>query len=124
MDQLEVIARMKIRPGHLEGFKLQAARMMQQTRDLDTQTLRYDWFIDEQAMECEVHENYLTERGMMEHNAHIMEARDELFRHYAYDHRMSTFGPISEELSELFRKHAGGANLFVFLQGLKDAATV
>jgi quinol monooxygenase YgiN len=124
VSHLEVIAQMKIRPAQLEGFKAQASRMIQLTRERDTQTVRYDWFIDEDTMECAVHEAYLTEEGLIEHNAHIMEARETLFKCYADDHRMSTFGPISSELEELFRRHAGGVRAFSFLMGLQDAAAV
>ena len=47
MDNLEVIARLKIRPGQLEGFKSQAAEILRVTREQDTHTLRCDWFINE-----------------------------------------------------------------------------
>ena len=41
----EVTARLQVREGELEGFKEQAAEMMRQTREKDTGTLRYDWFL-------------------------------------------------------------------------------
>ena len=43
----EVTARLKIQEGELDGFKQQAAEMMRLTREKDTKTLRYDWFISE-----------------------------------------------------------------------------
>ena len=43
----EVMARLKIRDGELDGFKQQAAEMMRQTREKDTKTLRYDWFLSD-----------------------------------------------------------------------------
>jgi hypothetical protein len=42
----EVMARLKIREGELDGFKQQAAQVMRLARELDTKTVRYDWFID------------------------------------------------------------------------------
>jgi quinol monooxygenase YgiN len=45
MGHLEVHAHLRIRPGELEGFKAQAAEIMRITREQDTKTLRYDWFI-------------------------------------------------------------------------------
>jgi quinol monooxygenase YgiN len=116
-----LIAHLKIRPGQLEGFKAQAAEILRLARERDTQTLRYDWFIDEHAMECEVHELYRSEQGLFEHNQHIMEARELLFREYAYDHRMSAFGEISPQLRSLAEKHAGGISVFAFLQGLEPS---
>ena len=47
MSHFELHAHMKIRPGILEGFKAQAAEMIRITREQDTRTLRYDWFLKE-----------------------------------------------------------------------------
>jgi quinol monooxygenase YgiN len=123
-QQLEVIAHLKIRPGQLEGFKAQAAELIRLTHEKDTQTLRYDWFINEAGMECEVHELYRSEAGLMEHNMHIMDARALLFEKYAFDHRMSMYGEVSQQLIDLANKHAGGASVFSFFQGLEQSATV
>jgi quinol monooxygenase YgiN len=119
MAQLELHAHMKVRPGQLEGFKAQAAEMVRLTRELDTQTLRYDWFLSEDGTECEVHELYAAEAGLFEHNLHIKDARAVLFEKYADDHRMTAFGEVSRELRDLARKHAGGIGLFSFLHGLR-----
>ncbi len=124
MANLELHAHLKIRPGQLEGFKAQAAELMRLTREKDTQTIRYDWFINEDETECEVHEAYLSEQGLIEHNAHVMDARAILFDKYAYDHRMTAFREISQELRELSNKHAGGIAVYSFLQGLQTAAAV
>ncbi len=98
MGQLEVIAHLKIRPGQLEGFKAQAAEMLRLTREKDTQTLRWDWFINEDGTDCEVHEVYASEEGLIEHNMHVMEPRALLFKDYAFDHRMSFYGEVSQNL--------------------------
>ena len=122
--QLEVIARLKVRPGQLEGFKTQTAEILRLTREKDNHTLRYDWFVNEDQTECEVHEAYVTEDGLIEHNQHVVEARDVLFRDYAFDHRMSVYGEISPHLSELFTKHAGGVSKFTLFEGLAHATPV
>jgi quinol monooxygenase YgiN len=124
MAHLELHAHLKIRPGQLEGFKVQAAELMRLTREQDTHTLRYDWYINEDGTECEVHEAYPSEQGLIEHNTHVMDARAILFEKYAYDHRMTVFGEISQELRELGNKHAGGIAVYSFLQGLETAAAV
>ena len=124
MSHLEVHAHLKIRPGRLEGFKAQAGEILRITREQDTKTLRYDWFIKEDGTECEVHEAYLNSEGLIEHNAHVMEARAVLFRDYAFDHRMTAFGEVSPQLRELAAKHAGGIAVYSFLQGLEAAAAV
>ena len=124
MEHLEVHAHMKIRPGQVAGFRTQVAEMIRLSRELDRHTLRYDWFINEDAMSCEVHEGYVSEEGLFEHNEHIMQARELLFREYAYDHQMSVYGPISEHLRGLFDKHAGGVRRFSFLQGLEASPAI
>jgi quinol monooxygenase YgiN len=123
-DHLQVIARLKVRPGQLAGFKTQVAEILRLTREEDTQTLRYDWFLNEHEAECEVHEAYLSQEGLIQHNQHVVAARDALFRDYAFDHRMSVYGEISQQLSDLFDKHAGGVGKFSFVQGLDQAAAV
>ena len=123
-DHLQVIAQVKVRPGLLEGFTAQAAEILRLAQDKDTQTLRYDWFLNQDETEWEVHEAYLGEQGLVEHNEHVVAVRDAWFRDYAFDHRMSVYGEISQHLSELFNKHAGGVSKFSFVQGLEQAAPV
>lgn len=124
MSHLELHAHLKIRPGQLEGFKAQAAELIGITREQDTKTLRYDWFIKEDGTECEVHEAYVNEQGLFEHNMHIMEARAVLFRDCAFDHRMIAFGEVSQQFRDLAKKHAGGITVYAFLQGLETTAAV
>ena len=54
MSKLEVSARMTVRKGKLEGFRVQAAECIKQTKEKDTKTLRYDWFLSDDATECEI----------------------------------------------------------------------
>ena len=124
MSNFEVRARLKIRPGQLAGFKAQAAELMRLTRELDTQTLRYDWFLSDDGTQCEVHEAYKSEQGLVEHNQHIMAARTTLFRDYAYDHEMTAYGPISQQLIDLASTHAGGIGRYAFIGGLQAEPTV
>ena len=125
MAYMEVIAHVKVRPGQLEGFKAQAAEIVRVTREQDTHTLRCDWFINEDGTECEVHEMFRDEQGLIEHQMHIMEARTALFRDYAYDHRSTIYGEVSENFINLVRERMGAAPaVFSFLQGLERAATV
>jgi quinol monooxygenase YgiN len=124
MERLPVIARVKVRPGQLEGFTTQAAEILRLAQEKDTQTLRYDWFLNQDKTDCEVHEAYLSEEGLIEHSQHVGEVRDAWFRDYAFDHRMSVYGEISQHLSELFNKHAGGVSKFSFVLGLEQVAPI
>ena len=94
----EVMARLKVRDGELDGFKEQAAEMMRQTRAKDTRTLRYDWFLSDDGSECEVREGYEDPDALIEHAQHVLEAREALFRDFAYDHEMTLYGDPSPAL--------------------------
>jgi quinol monooxygenase YgiN len=124
MSHLELHAHLKVRPGQLEGFKAQAAEIMRITREQDAKTLRYDWFINEDGTGCDVHEAYVDEEGLIEHNLHVMDARAVLFEKYAFDHRMTAFGEVSQQLRDLGTKHAGGLTVYSYLHGLDAAAAV
>jgi quinol monooxygenase YgiN len=125
MDHLEVIAHVKVRPGQLEGFKAQAAEIVRLTREQDTHTQRCDWYLSQDGTECEVHEMFPDEQGLLEHNMHIMEARTILFRDYAYDHQSTLYGEVSQNFLALVNQRMGAAPaVFSFLQGLEKSATV
>jgi hypothetical protein len=85
--------------------------------------MRYDWFTNGDETECEVHEAYVSEEGLIQHNRHVVEARDALFRDHGYGHRMSVYGEISQDLRDLFDKHAGGVSTFTFVQGLEEVTS-
>jgi len=119
MATFEVSAHMTVRPGQLEGFKKQAAELIRLTREKDTHTLRYDWFLSSDGTECEVREAYTGPEGLIEHNTHIMEARARLFKDYADNHFMTVYGQPSKQLLELLKAHAAGFKWFEFVKGLE-----
>ena len=116
----EVTAKLRVRDGELGGFEQRAAEMIRLTREQDTKTLRYDWFISDDRTECEVREGYVDADGLLEHNTHIREARDRLFRDHAYGHDMTLYGEPTPALAELMERMAGHVafNRFSFWQGL------
>jgi quinol monooxygenase YgiN len=122
----EVTARLKIHEGHLEGFKRQAVEVMRLARELDTKTVRYDWFISEDETECEVREGYVDADGLFQHNEHVKEARDKLFRDHAYGHDMTIYAEPSPALAELIERMSGHAtfNQYWLLQGLDSETPV
>jgi quinol monooxygenase YgiN len=116
----EVTARLKIRDGELEGFKHQAAEMMRLTRERDSKTLRYDWFLSDDGTQCEVREGYVDADALIEHAQNVQEAREELFRDSAFDHNMTIYGEPSPALAKLMQRLAGVVPFeqFSLLQGL------
>jgi len=122
MGHLELSAHMTVRAGCLEGFKKQAAECIRITKEQDTHTLRYDWFVSLDGTECEVREAYTDPEGLIEHNRHILDARTTLFKDYADNHFMTVYGEVSEPLINLLKAHAAGFKWFCFVQGLEPSA--
>ena len=122
----EVKARLKIREGELDGFEHQAVEVMRLAREEDTKTLRYDWFISDDEVQCEVREGYVDPDGLLEHNSHVKEARDKLFHEYAYDHDMTIYGEPSQALLDVFEAMRGHVEYhrFSLFQGLDGDAEV
>lgn len=117
---IELSARMKVRPGELEGFKQQAAEMLRQAKQADTKMLRYDWFLSNDGTECEVREAYVDPAGLIEHNLHILDAKKTLFERYADGHTMYVFGEPSPQLLALAERLGAAVTFhwYSFFQGL------
>ena len=115
----EATARLKIREGELDGFTRQAAEIMRLTRERDTKTLRYDWFISDDGTLCEVREAYVDADGLLEHHHHIAEPKARLFRDFADGHHMTFYAEPSPALAEAI-EHIPGVEItqYSFLQGL------
>jgi quinol monooxygenase YgiN len=123
MSQFEVRAHLKVREGQLEGFKRQAAEMMRVTREKDTGTLAYDWFLSKDGTECQVREAYVDADALVEHALNVREAREAMFAEFAYDHKMTFYGDPSPRLLALVDKVGVDATWFTLLQALEPATT-
>jgi quinol monooxygenase YgiN len=121
MAYLEVSAHMSVRPGCLDGFMQQAAECIRITKEKDTRTLRYDWFVSSDGTACEVREAYTDPEGLIEHNAHILEARTKLFEDYADHHFMTFYGQPSPSLIDLLHAHRVEFKWFSFVRGLEPS---
>lgn len=122
----EVTASLKVREGELEGFKRQAAEMVRLTREQDTKTLRYDWFLSDDGTECEVREGYVDADALLEHAEHVGAARDILFRDFADGHTMTLYAEPSPALAAVIGNLEGLVTFrrFSLLQGLDAEAEV
>ena len=123
MSKFEARAHLKVRAGQLAGFKRQAAEMMRVTREKDTGTLAYDWFLSKDETECEVHETYVDADALVEHALNVRDARDVMFAEFAYDHKMAFYGDPSPRLTALLNKIGVDAEWFTLLQALEPAST-
>jgi len=121
MEKLEVSARMTVREGKLEGFRRQAAECIKQTKEKDTKTLRYDWFLSNDETECEIREAYRGSKGLVEHRMHVGDALEKLFSEFAEDHMVRVYGKPSPELLEMAKRMPeGSVRWYSFLQGLES----
>ena len=122
----EATARMKIRDGEFDGFMHQITTIMRETREKDTKTLRYDWFLCDDGVQCEVREAYVDADGLLEHHLHIEEAKAAWFRDFADDHDMKFYAEPSPALAELLEAMKGRftVNQYAFLEGLDQAPTI
>jgi len=118
MSQFEARARLKVRDGQLEGFKRQAAEMMRVTKEQDTGTLAYDWFLSADGTQCEVHEAYADADALVEHALNVRDARAVMFAEFAYDHEMTFYGDPSPRLAALVDKVGVKVAWFTPLQAL------
>jgi quinol monooxygenase YgiN len=121
---LELSAHMTVRPGQLDGFKKQAAECIRLTRQKDTRTLRYDWFLSSDGTQCEVREAYTGAQGLIEHRANVAPALEALFEQYADNHTMTIYAQASRQLLDLAEAHhmTGHITWFSFLEGLEPAS--
>jgi quinol monooxygenase YgiN len=125
MGTFELSAHMTVRPGQLEGFRKQAAEIIRLTKEKDSQTLRYDWFLTNDGTECEVRELYASPQGLIEHKAHIGAALHTLFERYADNHFMTFYGePTSELIALVKAQHLEKqVKWFSFVKGLDSTST-
>jgi quinol monooxygenase YgiN len=122
MSRFDVQARLTIREGRLDGFKRQAAEMMRLTKEKDTGTLAYDWFVSDDGTQCEVHESYVDADALVEHAMHVLEARQVMFAQFADDHRMAMYGEPSPRLRELVERFGIDVTWFAPLQAMEPAS--
>jgi hypothetical protein len=110
----------------LDGFKKQAAECIRVTREKDTRTLRYDWFLSEDETECEIREAYVDADGFLEHRAHVGEALNKLFAEFADAHNVTVYGEASPELVEFANANMppGSVLWYGFLEGLESVPSL
>ena len=85
MNKLQLSSFMKIRDGTLDGFKQQAAECISQTREKDTGTLQYDWFLSIDQSECEVREAFESSEALIDHWHNLENALGKLSELFDYN---------------------------------------
>jgi quinol monooxygenase YgiN len=120
MRGVEVSVRMKVRDGQLAGLEEQATRCIEQTRQRDTKTLRYDWFLSDDGTRCEINEAYVDSDAVIEHRIeNVRDATNELFSTFAEDPVVTVYGDASPKLVEVGNARMGESiRWFSFLDGV------
>ena len=70
-EELIGIGRLKLHEGKLEEFKRLSAHVMEIVRTLDTGTLQFDIYFNDDQSECILIERYKDSAALMEHAAHV-----------------------------------------------------
>jgi quinol monooxygenase YgiN len=120
MRGVEVSVRMKVRDRQLAGFEEQATRCIEQTRERDTKTLRYDWYLSDDGTQCEIREAYIDSNGVIEHRIeNVRDATNELLSKFADDPVVTVYGNASRKLVEFGNARMGESiRWFSFLGGV------
>lgn len=71
MNDIQVSAKLKIKPGRLEEFKKIASSCVKEVKRKDKGTIQYDWFYNDQKSECVVKERYVDSDAVLDHMANV-----------------------------------------------------
>jgi len=117
-SKLQISTTFKIAEGKLEKFKQLAIECMNQVKEKDTGTLRYDWFISSDLAECEVHEEYESSEAVFQHMMNLNQVLTKLLKEFPMD-RVAVYGDPSPQLLKLLKSNKTlGVKLYSFFQGL------
>jgi quinol monooxygenase YgiN len=73
------IGRFKLHEGKLEEFKRLSEQAMEIVRNMDTGTLQYDIYFNDDQYECIIIERYKDSSALIEHAAHVGHMMEAIF---------------------------------------------
>jgi len=115
MKKITVVALLKIHPGKLDEFKNKVPELIKAVKQNEPGAIMYDWFLNEDAMECTVLETYADTKAVMAHVGNVGELLQQLFE--ISDLSMQVFGNPDPELSKMIQDM--GARHYPFFSGLE-----
>lgn len=71
MEQIKFNALFKINEGKLEDFKALIPQFISTVKEKDPGTITYDWYLNEEKMECMVLETYADSNAVLAHAANV-----------------------------------------------------
>jgi len=78
MNEIRLIARLKIHPGKFDELEEVVSECIRLTREKDRGTLQYDFYLSEDWSECTVLENYRDSAAVLEHLHHLAPAIEKI----------------------------------------------
>lgn len=114
MKLIKVRALFKINEGQLDAFKKITSQFIATVKDKDQGTLMYDWYLNEDTMECAVLEDYADSNAALEHIAHVGDLLKKLMD--LGEMSLELYGSPNEELSKALE--GLDAKVFPFYAGL------
>ncbi len=114
MEKIQVRALIKINEGQLEAFKEITSQFISEVKEKDQGTLMYDWYLNEDTLECAVLEDYTDSNAALEHITHVGDLLQKLMD--LGEMSLELYGSPNEELSKAL--DGVGAKVFPFYAGL------
>ena len=114
MRKIKVIALFKIKEGKLNEFKQGVPGLINAVKKNEPGALTYDWYLNEEAMECMVLETYADSQALMAHAGNVGELLQKLMG--ISDLTLEVFGNPEAELKKILKDM--GAKLYPFFAGL------
>jgi len=114
MKIIKVRALFKINEGQLEAFKQLTSQFISTVKEKDQGTLMYDWYLNEDTMECSVLEDYADSNAALEHVANVGDLLQKLMG--LGEMSIELYGNPNEELSKAL--DGLGAKIFPYFTGL------
>ena len=114
MKLIKVRALFKINEGQLDTFMALKQQFISVVKEKEKGTLMYDWYVNEDTMECAVLEDYADSQAVLEHAANtgaLLQKAMEIG-----EISLEVYGNPNEELSGILKNF--GAKIFPFSSGL------
>ena len=96
MEQITATALFNIKEGKLKEFKQFIPILISAVKEKDPGTLTYDWYLNEDNMECVVMEIYTDSQAVMAHSGNVGELLQKILE--VADLSLQLYGNPSEEL--------------------------
>ena len=114
MKKITALALFKIHKGKLDEFKQLITAFIQAVKKNEPGIVFYEWYLNEESMECMVLESYVDSDAVRSHAANVGELLQKSLE--ISDLKMETFGNPDAELKKMIQDM--GAKNYPFFAGL------